>query len=230
MRKYLISFFRSLGLNLQHWHQPYDDIPKLIDTTTILNAIDGGCYKGRMAEKMLSTFPNATVHCFEPQADLYANLQKKFANEKRIKIYDTALSDHQGETEFHVNQDKYTSSILKSVSQDIKTTNSTTVKLETLDEFAKNNSIDQIDFIKLDLQGYELNALNGGNHIVKNAKLIYIEFNFQERYEGCSMFYDVSKHLYESGFTLYRLYEIYGYDNGAWKLADALFINKNLNI
>ncbi len=228
MRKYLISLFRLLGLNIQHWHQPFDDIPKLVDTSTILHAIDGGCYKGRMANKMLSTFPNAVVHCFEPQTDLNADLHHTFANEKRIKIYDTALSDHSGETEFHINQEKYTSSVLKPTCNDINSLNSTTVRLETLDNIVEQNNIPQIDFIKLDLQGYELQALKGAKNTFKSAKLIYVEFNFQERYEGCSMFYDISKYLYEAGFILYRLYEVYGYDNGAWKLADALFINKNL--
>jgi hypothetical protein len=34
--------------------------------------------------------------------------------------------------------------------------------------------------------------------------------------------------LQGAGFALYKIYEIHGYPNGAWKLGDALFIKREL--
>lgn len=45
-----------------------------------------------------------------------------------------------------------------------------TVNTESIDDFVKNNKIEKIDFIKLDIEGSELDALKGAKHTIKTFK------------------------------------------------------------
>ena len=53
-----------------------------------------------------------------------------------------------------------------------------------LDENFKNKN--QYNFINIDIQGYELEALKGMPNQLKIAEYIYLEVNFEEVYLGCS--------------------------------------------
>ena len=66
-----------------------------------------------------------------------------------------------------------------------------------LDENFKNK--DQYNFINLDIQGYELEALKGMPNQLKIADYVYIEVNFEEVYRGCSQLKDIDKFLFKFG-------------------------------
>jgi FkbM family methyltransferase len=63
--------------------------------------------------------------------------------------------------------------------------NSVEVKTITLDTYCKNHNIDFIDFIWADIQGAELDMINGGLHMFSNkVKYLYTEYSNDEIYEG----------------------------------------------
>ncbi len=45
------------------------------------------------------------------------------------------------------------------------------VEITTLDKFCQIEAINEIDFIQLDIQGYELNVLKGASSILKHSIL-----------------------------------------------------------
>ena len=78
------------------------------------------------------------------------------------------------------------------------------IKVETkslddwLDENFKNK--DKYNFINIDIQGYELEALQGMPNQLKIADYVYLEVNFEEVYNGCSQLNDIDKFLLNFGF------------------------------
>jgi hypothetical protein len=51
------------------------------------------------------------------------------------------------------------------------------VKCITLDEYVNNNNLTKIDFLKIDIQGAEINAIEVGYFLIKNFKpMIYMEY------------------------------------------------------
>jgi FkbM family methyltransferase len=65
---------------------------------------------------------------------------------------------------------------------------STTISLSTLDEWALANDIRQIDFLKLDTQGAELDVLRGGEQSLSPVRALEIEVEFNPIYIGQPLF------------------------------------------
>lgn len=66
-----------------------------------------------------------------------------------------------------------------------------------------------VDFIKLDVQGFERNILEGGRKKADEAFGIEVEVEFSELYKGQPLFADVDVLLRELGFSLFDLRPCY---------------------
>ena len=103
------------------------------------------------------------------------------------------------------------------------------VDVTTLDEWWREQGRPQVAFLKLDLQGHELQALLGAHQLLlSGVRAVLTEVNFVPRYEGQCFFHEVAALLYQSGFLLYRLYEFLPSKDGGWRQADALFFRHDL--
>lgn len=58
------------------------------------------------------------------------------------------------------------------------------VKTVKLDTFCEKNGIDRVDFVWADIQGAERDMVQGGQRILRTAKLMFLEQDAQELYEG----------------------------------------------
>ncbi|MFB2919492.1 FkbM family methyltransferase [Aerosakkonema funiforme] len=81
----------------------------------------------------------------------------------------------------------------------------TTVEIDTttLDSFCASEGIEEIDFIHLDVQGAELQVLQGASSVLERSVLAVVtEVNFTELYINQPLFSDVDVYLRKQGFTL----------------------------
>ena len=75
-----------------------------------------------------------------------------------------------------------------------------------LDTFTEQNNIGNIDFIKLDTEGTELNILKGSKNILKKSVLgLSIEVKFIKVNDDQPLFFEIDKYLRSLGFELYDL-------------------------
>ena len=76
------------------------------------------------------------------------------------------------------------------------------VKTKPLDDWLEENfkNKNQFNFINIDIQGYELEALKGMPNQLKIAEYVYLEVNFEEVYRGCSQLQDIDNFLFKFGF------------------------------
>ncbi len=76
----------------------------------------------------------------------------------------------------------------------------------SLDSVLEDNNIDDVDFIKIDTQGTELNILQGAElALSKGVFGIAVEVELTQLYEGQPLFSDVDMYLRDKGFTLFDL-------------------------
>ncbi|PNG26306.1 FkbM family methyltransferase [Methylocella silvestris] len=84
----------------------------------------------------------------------------------------------------------------------------------TLDRYCADHAIGDVDALKLDTQGSELDVLKGCAQILKSVSLIDIEVEFNELYEGQPLFGDVDRFLRNHGFVLWRFNHLAFCSNG----------------
>lgn len=219
---YLYRTFRALGLKVERFRDPLEELGKLAGKD-VNRVIDGGAYRGTVSQSFLAMFPKAEIHGFEPQPDLFANLATASANNPRWQVHNVALTNSEGEAVFHVPEAAFTGSLLVP-GEAFGDTNDYTVKTTTLDTWSQTHG--PVDVLKLDLQGAELQALLGAKEMLKEVRLILCEVNFILRYDMCALFHEIATFLFEQGFSLHRLYDIRSLPTGAWEMADAIFVKK----
>ncbi len=76
------------------------------------------------------------------------------------------------------------------------------LRTKRLDSIIQEYSIDldNYDFINLDIQGMELNALKSLGSLLSNFKYIYTEVNQKELYDGCCLIGEIDEYLKKFGF------------------------------
>lgn len=78
------------------------------------------------------------------------------------------------------------------------------VKTATLDTWAKTYGISDIDFMKLDIQGAELDVLKAANTLLPSTLAIEVEVEFVPIYHNQPLFADVDNFMRQNGFTFFN--------------------------
>lgn len=135
------------------------------------------------AEKYIAS---ASINAFEPIPELHFRLRRMF---RKSNIYKLALSDTIGVHNFKIptiGEDEYKSrGKLNTEYVERGETKCRTIKVRTstLDSFVDENNIKGIDFIKIDVEGHELQVIMGGVNTLKALRpVLQIEIE-QRHYE-----------------------------------------------
>ena len=244
IRKTLFATLDRFGFDLRRkkLHEqaddPYHAISILLDKEKTRTIIDAGASIGDISQKLAEMFPLATVHAIEPYPPFHESLESIASKNKRIRPAKLALSDQNGSKFLQINKSEGTNSLLKSNEDGKKiygdllsTTGEIKVKSQTLDDFIHENSIEQVDLLKLDLQGSELPALTGASKALSEGKIkcILCEIMFHPSYESQSsaaaILHDLTgKHDYH----LFNLYQPH-YHHGYLCQTDALLFDSSIH-
>ncbi len=140
------------------------------------------------------------VHLFEPSNKCFAALQEKFLERKNTVLHKMAVGDTVGHADFYFDLD---GSETASVVPSNKNLNTYKVEINTLDNLFKT---EQIDFIKIDTEGFDFFVLKGAENILKQNRLRFIQFEYGDfwRYSGSTL-YSVIKYLEKFGYKIFRI-------------------------
>ena len=103
----------------------------------------------------------------------------------------------------------------------------TTVPTKTLDSCNYFDG-EPIDFIKIDVQGSELDVLKGGEKTIKNTQFVSIEASLVEYNQGAPLIGDIVDKMREYGFHIADIVEYHSFPQlygGAIFQLDILFQN-----
>ena len=143
--------------------------------------VDAGSFHGEWTLAALSSSPDATVYAIEPNRESYARLQGIL--EGRAKIHNIAIGAVKGEAEMFAPPDAPSQGSLHR--RDYSRMRGLappqpvgTVPVTTLDDFCAEQGISRIDFLKLDLEGHEVAALDGAKSLLRSGAIEAIQFEF----------------------------------------------------
>jgi FkbM family methyltransferase len=125
---------------------------------------------------------------------------------KNVQVEEIALGAAEGQVDLHVVEKGETgcNSLRPPVVK--STTRTVRVRVRTLDQFLRHNAIQRVDFVKMDIEGAELSALQGAATLLQSLlrPFLLIEV-FEIRARPWGYFArDVVKLLCETGYLLYR--------------------------
>ncbi len=130
------------------------------------NCIDIGMHKGEIFKLFLNNAPEGFHFGFEPIPDLYKQLQKKYEANKNCSLFQIALSNEKKTTPFNYVISNPAYSGIKKRKYDRKNEKDISIEVEAdlLDNIVPQNI--PIHFIKIDVEGGEMNVLEGGKKLL----------------------------------------------------------------
>ena len=163
--------------------------------------------------------PLAKVVGFEPDAEECARLNRTASPYERF--VPIALGASRETVTIHVTREPGCSSIYPpdmsvarryaglDIMTPVRTVTLDTIRLQ--DWAREEDCTDDIAFMKLDVQGYELSILQGAGPTLDRCLGLEVEVEFNPLYEGQPLFADVDQFLRARGFALWRLDQLVHY-------------------
>ena len=142
---------------------------------------------------------------FEPLAT-QAEARRREEDGRQVEILEAFVGNGE-ELDFHENNSSGTSSLLPLNREvcagfmslaGLRTQSVRRVRTELLDDLLAE--LPAIDFLKLDIQGFELSALRGAQAVLARTAMIQCEAEFAPIYAGQPLFSDIELHLRGQGF------------------------------
>jgi FkbM family methyltransferase len=99
------------------------------------------------------------------------------------------------------------------------------VPVRPLDDLLAEAGVTEVDLLKIDVQGYELEVLRGATKTLAATRWLFIEVSMIEHYKGQPLFDSLMKWLGERGFLLATTHNAAFAADGRPLHCDALFLN-----
>ena len=197
--------------------------------------IDAGAHRGAFTDAFLRLHRPERVVLVEAIPELALKLREKYSDDARISVLAAALSDRNGEARFEINRSEASSSLLpvdprnsKWFGRDLTVASSISVPTMTLPELMTRENLENVDLLKLDLQGAERLVLTGGADALDRVRVIYAEVFFEPLYAGAWLFWEMNEFLSGRGFKLCGLSNIVHAADGDLVQANATFRRNDL--
>jgi FkbM family methyltransferase len=189
----------------------FRDISTLLPMFRAEIVFDVGANVGESAKKYVDWFPESQIYCFEPVRGTFHELQENLKGNERIHCFHFAFgaSKGKGEMVLQGSSDRF---FLLNPSKNVSVNNESIlekVDIETLDEFCSGREINQINLLKIDTEGGDLEVLRGAeNMLSKHAiDLVEAEAGMNCRNERHVPFEVLKQYLESKRYYLFGIYE-----------------------
>jgi len=205
----------------------------LMEALLIKTVVDVGANLGHWTNSIYSLLNPNVIICYEPVFDTF-ELLKKNVKGKKIDCRRSAVGSFNGSVKINVEKKHQMSSILEIHESTKKLygmqskTKSEEAKIVKLDDDLKD--IKEISLLKIDVQGYEKQVLEGARNILKVTNMLIVEILYVSHYKKDYCAIDLMKEITEKyDFNLWVVTPANKDNNNRPIFADAIFIKKGID-
>ena len=185
--------------------------------------IDVGAYEGWFSRICKKIYPESAIMMIEPLLEKEFILQK-FCKEYPDCQYVVALVGAE-KKEVYFLKDESGSRVLQTSEETSNYSKLTKLTLDTLYDLTEGSPFRGSGFLKLDVQGYEIEVLKGAKRILESVEVILMEISIINLIKGAPSFYEVIKYMSEQNFRIYDICTFWRrpVDEALWQI-DAIFV------
>jgi FkbM family methyltransferase len=146
--------------------------------------LDVGAHVGRYARQIKELKPTATVIAFEPNPTPFAVLQQE-AGRSGFRAVNMGCAERAGRVPIYVEHNNSATehaTLYPGAMETIHRIASASYEVEVtaLDAFARDNGLQHVHFLKMDVEGHELAVLRGARGLIAAKAVDVIQFEFND--------------------------------------------------
>ena len=191
--------------------------------------VDIGANRGQFALAARFAFPAAPIMSFEPLPEPAAVFRRVFDGDRGTVLYEAAIGPRNEPGTMHLSAKDDSSSLLPisalqgEMFPGTEEVGTRVVRVAPLATFLKGDEVFEPALLKLDVQGYELDALIGCESLLGRFEWVYCECSFIELYSGQRLAGDVIGWLTHKGYAVSGVFNVAYDGTGRTVQADFLF-------
>jgi FkbM family methyltransferase len=208
VRKIAKQCYRNWTAYLNDDYQPerngeYALLERLSKNNDFVTIVDVGANVGEWSLKAATMFPKATIHAFEMVPSIADVCALNCASIPRIIVHKHALSDKNGTATIGYMGDNTTGHSLVEFNHGVNLD----VSLRCGDTLLREYGVECIDFLKIDVEGAEINVLKGLSRYLNEGKIRFIQFEYNKKQISSRTFLrDFYDFLEPLGYKLGKIY------------------------
>jgi FkbM family methyltransferase len=196
---------------LPHGVDLLQDITNHLTRFQVNIVFDVGANVGQSANKYLDWFPKSQIYCFEPVRGTFRELQGNLKSNDHIHCFHLAFGASKGKGEM-VTQGSSDMFFLSNPSKGVSVNMESIIEkvdVETLYEFCSGKKISQINYLKIDTEGGDLEVLRGSEKMLskQTIDLVEVEAGMNCRNERHVPFEVLKQYLESKKYYLFGIYE-----------------------
>lgn len=178
---------------------------EMLPPDSVRVALDVGCHAGSWTDQLLLRQPSARVIGFEPTPGLADLLEDKYANDGRFSLERVALGRVPGSATLYAQGHSSVNSLVHNpAAGDLEEIQ---VEVTTGDALLAREGLDVVDYVKIDVEGYDLEALMGFSDALQSARIGVVQFEYNEwNAISHTLLGDFYSYLEPLGYTLGRVH------------------------
>lgn len=191
--------------------------------------VDIGANKGQFSLAARKNLKNAEIFAFEPLAKPAEKISRLFKYDDSVTIFKIAIGPERRQTLMNVSHSDDSSSLLEiselqnNLFPDTYKDSTEMINEDTLESALDHYEICEPSLLKIDVQGYEMEALKGSLIYLKKFTHVYCECSYLSLYGDQPLASEIVEFMFEQGFNLDGIYNTCYTKDGIAIQSDFLF-------